>query len=362
MIAEILRLTRWEWFKLRRRWLPWVLLLPLVIIPQIWLWGEYSAYRNVDFYGSPSLYLRVGPDDSVAFSCAEVDDGTVAIFVGGLQGEYRQSGLEFLERIHEPRTHGGKNQTICEEKLEEESRLRVWHSQVFVLPVGLANGLAVAHFVGLILILILASSVMGSEYGQGTIRSVLIRGVDRRYFLASKAILMVLLTVGALIIVLVPLFISGLIATSLVPNGMELANSGDWSTVLVMFGKVVFALLPYICLALFLAILTSSTTLGIALAIGYILAEGVVISFMGSRFDRFDWFQEVLNLLLGPGVAGWLMETSVRATGQDAAFFPLDKVQSNLRAFLVLLAYIAALGGAALWIIQRKDVPTSKGE
>ena len=47
MILQVLRLTRWEWFKLRRRWMPWILLAPLVVIPQIWLWGEYFAYRAV---------------------------------------------------------------------------------------------------------------------------------------------------------------------------------------------------------------------------------------------------------------------------------------------------------------------------
>ena len=26
MIASVLRLTRWEWFKLRKRWMPWILL------------------------------------------------------------------------------------------------------------------------------------------------------------------------------------------------------------------------------------------------------------------------------------------------------------------------------------------------
>ena len=75
-----------------------------------------------------------------------------------------------------------------------------------------------------------------------------------------------------------------------------------------------------------------------------------------TRFDRFDWLQNVLDFMLGPGVAGWLIETGVRATEQDAAFFPLDKVQSNLRAFFVILAYIVALGGGAIWLIQRKDI------
>ena len=58
MISDVARLTRWEWFKLRRRWMPWVLLLPLIIIPQIWLWAEFFAYRSVDFYGNRNLGIK----------------------------------------------------------------------------------------------------------------------------------------------------------------------------------------------------------------------------------------------------------------------------------------------------------------
>ena len=372
-MIQVLRLTRWEWFKLRRRWLPWILLAPLVVIPQIWLWGEYFAYRAVNFYEKPNLYFVASEDaqfkedvisdeDVIAFSCADIDDGTAAARLASLPEKFRQDGIDFLERIREPRRHGERIISVCEEALEEDSRGRVWHSQPFVLPVSLANGLVTMHFVGLLLMVILASSVMGSEYGLGTLRAVLVKGVDRWRILASKALLLTLVTVAALVIALVPLAVSGMVATSLVPDGLELAEPGDWSTVVVMFGKVLYALLPYIALALFLSVLTSSTTFGIAIAIGYIFAEGIVISFLGTRFDRFDWFQNVLDFMLGPGVAGWLAETSVRATGQDAAFFPLDKVQSNLRAFFVLLAYIAALGGGALWLIQRKDIAGSRGE
>ena len=367
MIVHVLRLTRWEWFKLRRRWMPWILLAPLVVIPQIWLWGEYFAYRAVNFYETPNLYFVASEDaqfkeDVIAFSCADIDDGTAAARLASLPEKYRQDGIDFLARIREPRRHGDRTITICEENLEEDSRGRVRHSQVFVLPIGLANGLAVVHFVGLILVLILASSMMGSEYGLGTLRAVLVKGVDRWHILASKALLLTLVAAAAMVIAMVPLAVSGMVATSLVPDGLELTEPGRWSTVLVMFGKVLYALLPYIALALFLAVLTSSTTFGIAIAIGYIFAEGIVISFLGTRFDRFDWFQNVLDFMLGPGVAGWLTETGVRATGQDAAFFPLDKVQSNLRAFFVILAYIVALGGGAIWLIQRKDIAGSRGE
>ena len=27
MIVHVLRLTRWEWYKLRKRWMPWILLI-----------------------------------------------------------------------------------------------------------------------------------------------------------------------------------------------------------------------------------------------------------------------------------------------------------------------------------------------
>ena len=46
MIVDVLRLTRWEWFKLRKRWMPWILLTIVVILTQISVWGGFSAYQS----------------------------------------------------------------------------------------------------------------------------------------------------------------------------------------------------------------------------------------------------------------------------------------------------------------------------
>ena len=35
MIVHVLRLTRWEWFKLRKRWMPWILLAIAVALTQL---------------------------------------------------------------------------------------------------------------------------------------------------------------------------------------------------------------------------------------------------------------------------------------------------------------------------------------
>ena len=64
---------------------------------------------------------------------------------------------------------------VCQEHLEDEARFRDSTRQTFVLPNSLSNGLAFAHTIGIILIMILASSVLGTEYGWGTLRAVLTR-------------------------------------------------------------------------------------------------------------------------------------------------------------------------------------------
>ena len=42
-MATILNLATWEWFKLRRRWMPWILLGAVVIVAQMSEWGGYRA-------------------------------------------------------------------------------------------------------------------------------------------------------------------------------------------------------------------------------------------------------------------------------------------------------------------------------
>ena len=34
MIVDVLRLIRWEWFKLRKRWMPWILLIVALAVVQ----------------------------------------------------------------------------------------------------------------------------------------------------------------------------------------------------------------------------------------------------------------------------------------------------------------------------------------
>ena len=240
------------------------------------------------------------------------------------------------------------------ESVRQEGRKR------FVVPSSLANALAVGSGVGTVLIMILAASVIGAEYGWGTLRTTLTGSPGRWQLLASKLLTLMLLSGVGLVVVALLAAISSFIAASLISaNGGGLTDSGAWSTVAVIFGKGVYGLVPYIILALFLSVLTSSSSMGISIGLGYYFVEAILV---GILTNVFDWFSNATDFLLGPSVIAWMTEPGVQATGGDAALFPLQDLPSQLHAFLVLTAYIVIIGTVAFWLFQHKDIAGAKGE
>ena len=301
MIADVLSLARWEWFKLRRRRMPWILLILSVLLVQIYFWGAYALFR-------------VGEELTLG-------DGSSTASVGG----------DFLE--------------------------------VLAFPNIAVLGLAVAHGFGVILIMILAASLTGTEYGWGTLRTVLTRGAGRWPFLASKLILLALLGAAALVIGTVALAISSFIASLTLEGGSWIAESAEWGEVARIFGKTVYGLLPYVALAVFFAVLTTSSGAAIGLSLGYAVAEGIVVGILAS----FEWFERVSGFILGQAVEAWLGTSGdvLFSGGGDASFSyaALDTVQPDaLQGFLVSVAYIVVLSGLAFWIFQRRDIAGAKGE
>ena len=227
-----------------------------------------------------------------------------------------------------------------------------------MLPDSLANALGVAHYIGLLLVMILGASTVGAEYGWGTLRTALTKGTGRWQFLGEKSLSLVLLSVAGLLVVSLTVVVSSLIAASLtLGDGGGLAGAGQWSTVAVMFGKATYVLVAYAILALFLTVLTSSSSMGIAMSLAYYFAEFILGRILG---DLFAWFDNVSDFLIGFNTAAWMSETGVVTT--EGSLFPVSDPPGELHAFLVLLAYIVVLGAAAFWLFQRRDVAGARGE
>ena len=51
MIPRIANLSLWEWFKLRRRWMLWILLVFAILFAQLAVWGSFFSYQNLQSTG-----------------------------------------------------------------------------------------------------------------------------------------------------------------------------------------------------------------------------------------------------------------------------------------------------------------------
>ena len=126
MVVDVLRLTRWEWFKLRKRWMPWILLGIIVVIAQLALWSAYLTYRNTDIGEELKITTFGGPTAADIWECREIEH---------------------------PRD-------VCEDQERGERLYRKFERPRFILPINLANSLGFAQLFGVIFAPILASMAL----------------------------------------------------------------------------------------------------------------------------------------------------------------------------------------------------------
>ncbi len=345
MIDQIANLMRWEWFKLRRRWMPWILLAVLVLFSQLFLWASFLSYRT----DSPDAGrdVIIGFDSTqggaIRVTCRDVLSGNTA----GLPSDFTPADVERMRQD-------------CQRMAEQQAGQARGNRAAFTLPTSVTDAMTMAQSVGLILVIILTASSVGTEYGWGTLRMVLARGPARRDFLVAKLALMAVAVGVALAAVVAFTAVSSLIASSLVPGDAALVNSGGWADAAKAFGKVWFALLPYVALAGLVSVITASTAAGMGASLGYYFVEQIASAIL---MNFFDWFETVADFLLGRNVTAWMLAGQGDGLGGATSGMGIrfGEYPGGVHAFLVLAVYIAALVGLALWVFRRRDVAGGGG-
>ena len=292
MIADVLSLSRWEWFKLRRRRMPWVLLTLTVLLLQFAFWVSYALLR-----GGLTLFVEGR------------DPGSITVL----------TDVRFIE--------------------------------MFAFPNSLTNGLAGAHLVGRIMVMVLAASVIGSKCSLGAVGAVPTRGTRRWPLLASKLLLLAALSVAILFVATAALAISSVIALATL-DANWISVSADGSDLGIRFGKAIYGMLPFVALAAFAAVMTSSSRAAIGISLGYYVAESILAVVLGP----FEWFERVAAFTLGRAVSGWMQNWT------NVALYPYAGLPDATQSFLVILAHVIVLLGAAFWLFQRRDIAGAKGE
>ena len=354
MIRQILRLTKWELFKLRRRWLPWLLLSALVVLNQLTLWGIYATYINKTYFFSPvDQYVVVslpadadGVESAIRVSCDDIEDGKIESILAGVPDEFREQAHREVESHRER----------CSEIRDQIAARRQLFLNSCILPGSLGNGLKSGQDFIPILIIILATAVLGKEYSLGTFRPALTSGAGRGEFLGAKALSIVFTSGAGLLIVSLAVAVSSLAVAFLTGEDLVTAESGQWSSSALIFGKMIYALLPYIAESLFFTVLTASGTGGVSISLVYffvdLIAAGLLTRLLGLNVD---------NYMLAPAVLTFLQTDFPLPTQEGASIFA-SLLDLYLNPFLVMLAYTAVSGAAAFWLFLRRDVTGPRGE
>lgn len=348
MIAHVLNLTRWEWFKLRRRWMPWILLALIVVFTQLPIWGGFFEYRSlvtdevtVERRESHRVFFETG------LTCAEVRAGQQPALPEDTEPDVIRS---VIREVHE--------------KCSVEAVARIKAQITF--PASLTLSLGIGRLFGILLLAILTVSMLGTEYSWGTLRTLLVKGTSRWEYLTAKLFLVVLFTAGVWAVVTVATVLNSLLATALAttppPDVAEwiAVHPAEWSDVLIFVGRAFVAVLPYLALAAFVTVLTTSLAAGMAISLGYYFAEAIGAALLINVAKKLD---PIADYLLVRNITGWMLgsKDQVSDTWILTGPFGFGVHPSQVHAIVVMMAYILLFGIVSFWLFGRRDVTGPTG-
>ncbi len=362
MISHLANLAVWEWFKVRRRWITWILLALLILFAamQVWLrFGDYQISKDSPLV--EDLEFVVGTPNTHNLDW-KID--CEALFAG--EPLTVPPGFT-LDEVDVPRTV----EECRNEAVEREDKLRLLEEQM-TLPGGVTYTSRWTHFFAIPLLAFFTVLILGSEYGWGTLRTVLMKASGRWQYLSVKLGIVVAAALCAWVLVVLTIILSSLITAALAGFGsfdfLSWGFLGDTarSTLMAWYSG-----LPYIALAAAATIVfTASTTGGMfsamAISMGYyfvdLLAMGRLLK-LADGSAGFSWLTSVAEYDLGWNTAGWMLSEN----GAPAPGFGLvgaigtARYPGDLHSFLIQGAYLLAFVILAFWLFARKDVRGPSG-
>lgn len=247
---------------------------------------------------------------------------------------------------------------------------------LFTFPVSVALAEGYTSFMGVVMLCILAGTVVGGEYGYGTQRLALSRGIGRGQALAAKVMTLAILAgaVTAMMFVLSALLgytIGPALGGS--PDGLSVAGIAQ---LLGYWAAAALRLFAYSLVALFFATLGRSTAAGIGGALGFVIVEvvglfivtGIVVAAMAMKLAgqavpsyvntlttiRAAFLQTNVDALAGAARQGPLNLQLAPASSQAQALLPASP--SALQALVVIVLWCAATIGFSYVLVRVRDV------
>jgi ABC-2 type transport system permease protein len=292
--APVLPLLRSELFRLRRRWMPWAILLFVVGL-------------------TVALYL---------------------LLYGTTQGQ--------IAALQNGSAGSGPQQTEAELR---QQLLQLRPAAMMQFGLGVVGG------VGAVVLIVLSASVFGSEFNWGTLRVILALGAGRARFLGAKYVAIALYA-----LILTALGAIGAFAASEVVArlaSLDASLPGDFGIrAAEAIVTTTFTFLPYIALAAVIAVWAKSGSAGIAIGLVAYFAEGIVMTLIVA-FNK-D-LAPIADFGLSRNASAINSLYALPADTQSAATQG-PALPDATHAAIVLLGYTVLFVGLALWRFRGRDV------
>jgi ABC-type transport system involved in multi-copper enzyme maturation permease subunit len=207
-------------------------------------------------------------------------------------------------------------------------------------------GVGVVAGIGSVMLIVFAASHVGTEFGWGTFRTLLAHGASRGGFLMSKAASLVLY--AALLIAVGTIAAIG--ASYLVSSiaGLPIGPGVDVGKVGALAAKSGYTFVPYMALAMAIAVWSKSAGAGIATGLVVYFAESIVASLLVA-LNR-DYAQ----------IVNWGLSRNASALTRTAATAQQDPTASSLpdptQAAVTLAVYTVMFVALAYWRLRSRDV------
>jgi ABC-2 type transport system permease protein len=306
------KLINVEFYKLMRRWLPYILLLTLILLMVFSKVVSYSGYNN---------FTAQHPDIHVPPGASSI---TITSTVPGSVSETRPNGITSIQTLN----------------------VGSWKSQL-VLPGAMDGVLGGILSLGAFLVIILAAQVVGTEYAWGTLRQTLIKGVSRRKFLVTKFLTLAIAILAGVAIALLVGFLIGMLTTQLVESGIDWSfmTWGYVGNLLANVARVLLVLGVYLSLTVILCVLLRSAGTALAVGLGIYFVDSIVSALAMSSSGL---LKEIFRFSIGYNVQQFT--ASFSATNLQEAIRPLWQSSGILSAWMVLFVL------AAFYFLRRQDL------
>jgi ABC-type transport system involved in multi-copper enzyme maturation permease subunit len=216
---------------------------------------------------------------------------------------------------------------------------------------------AVAQGIGIILLVILVASVVGNEYGQGTVRQMLTKNGDRMQYLGAKVIAFFIVALIGLVLSLIVGFLLSCLTTYWLAGGInwDFLSASFVGTVAGMFGRTFSVLVVYILFITFLTVIGRSVLVGIGGGLGYYFVEGVAISLLGQASG---WPSRIPDYLMGGNINAIMSLNQLDKLGisTGVSFGPTTQLPSAFHATVVLIIYCLAFLILSFYLLGRQDL------